>query len=184
MPSRSRGIFSAKSRHQDRKSCRLVEQIWPSLWCLSSFVLFVSWWGPCPDLHLQHCRATPAERQEASCYLDTRTPGAGTPSADDTVPCCPGETVGSPPGSRDSPNWMKCHGWRTTWALLPRSPAQWNSFYNQNQIQLKQKDKCWAGLESLQWAIQIEIRINIISWSQRAGLGWDTETLLLEIEKN
>ena len=41
--------------------------LWPSLWCLSSFVLSVSWWGlPCPEFHLQHCRARPAGRQQAS----------------------------------------------------------------------------------------------------------------------
>ena len=38
----------------------------PSLWYLSSFVLFVSWWGPSPDLHLQHCRARPAGRLQAN----------------------------------------------------------------------------------------------------------------------
>ena len=39
----------------------------PSLWYLSSSVLSVSWWGlPCPESHLQHCRARPAGRQQAS----------------------------------------------------------------------------------------------------------------------
>ena len=48
----------------DQARSRLLS---PSLWYLSSSVLSVSWWGlPCQEFLLQHDRATPAWRQQAS----------------------------------------------------------------------------------------------------------------------
>ena len=123
------------SRHSGSDSCpstKLWEEeeqmedssvsISPSLWCLSSFVLFVSWWGlPCPEFHLQHCRATPAGRQQASypvghsgqiwgetinnqSLLVLLRAWTGTRSEDDTSLCCPEVTVWSRPGSQYSPS--------------------------------------------------------------------------------